>query len=372
MSGFTSPIVGSAGRLIIEQVQSDNFVTGVSGWYIGKDGTAEFVGITVIGDVIADSFQTDVAPNPRIIIENTDKGTIQFLDGAGTDHSAAIFADKVSGFYYGRFEGWKPSGYAGTRPIMWLVAEDVGGSVLESTVTIEGDDVDYSAVGSGSATGQHVFMAKGNTSLVVSSNQIGAANGSAGAPSISFFSDLDTGLFRPGANTLGFVSGGSYHSYMTNADFLTTLAATFSAAIYGPGMTLATAGGLVVERLGTAPNELYAETSSGRGKYNVQKFDARYVERFLKCELKSWDAATIPPIGPPAPMEKKGENEGQVWNRPGFIVEEMMDVFPQAVVFDEHDNPIGVDRGLVIATLAFIVQKLVAHIDKSGNKIKWE
>lgn len=48
--------------------------------------------------------------------------------------------------------------------------------------------------------------ADGRTSL---SGALGAANGSAAAPGIGFAADGDTGLYRPGSDTIGFVTGGS-------------------------------------------------------------------------------------------------------------------------------------------------------------------
>ena len=40
--GFSNPIVGGGGALVYPSVHSPNYVTGVSGWTINKDGSAEF------------------------------------------------------------------------------------------------------------------------------------------------------------------------------------------------------------------------------------------------------------------------------------------------------------------------------------------
>lgn len=60
------PVVGGT-VLIIERVQSQNFVSGLSGWAINADGTAEFFSVVVRGSLI-----TGVAPGQRIEINGDD------------------------------------------------------------------------------------------------------------------------------------------------------------------------------------------------------------------------------------------------------------------------------------------------------------
>jgi hypothetical protein len=48
---FGNPIVSGLGNLIREQIQSPNFVTGVSGWQIRRDGTAEFLDLIARGSL---------------------------------------------------------------------------------------------------------------------------------------------------------------------------------------------------------------------------------------------------------------------------------------------------------------------------------
>jgi hypothetical protein len=50
--GFTNAITGQNGSLIRQQIMSPNFVTGVSGWIIRKDGSAEFNGALFRGSVV--------------------------------------------------------------------------------------------------------------------------------------------------------------------------------------------------------------------------------------------------------------------------------------------------------------------------------
>lgn len=48
---FNNPIVGSNDTLIRNAIQSENFVTTVSGWRIKKNGDAEFNNVTIRGDI---------------------------------------------------------------------------------------------------------------------------------------------------------------------------------------------------------------------------------------------------------------------------------------------------------------------------------
>ena len=46
---FTNSVVGGQGALVRPAIKSPNFVPGISGWTINKDGTAQFTGITLLG-----------------------------------------------------------------------------------------------------------------------------------------------------------------------------------------------------------------------------------------------------------------------------------------------------------------------------------
>lgn len=50
-TGFTNPVIGGDGELVIDDIHSRGFVTGVSGWSVNRIGTAEFNNVTVRGDV---------------------------------------------------------------------------------------------------------------------------------------------------------------------------------------------------------------------------------------------------------------------------------------------------------------------------------
>lgn len=47
--GFGNPLVGGGGILVYPSIHSSNYVTGVSGWTVNKDGSAEFSNLTIRG-----------------------------------------------------------------------------------------------------------------------------------------------------------------------------------------------------------------------------------------------------------------------------------------------------------------------------------
>jgi len=66
--GFRNPLVGGI-TLVRSAIQSNPYVTGVSGWSINRDGTAEFNSGTFRG-----SIQVGNAPGQRFIVNNTATG----------------------------------------------------------------------------------------------------------------------------------------------------------------------------------------------------------------------------------------------------------------------------------------------------------
>lgn len=54
-SPFTNSIIGGGGSLVRQQIKSPDYVAGVSGWIIRKDGSAEFNDATFRGTIIVES-----------------------------------------------------------------------------------------------------------------------------------------------------------------------------------------------------------------------------------------------------------------------------------------------------------------------------
>lgn len=68
---FTNEVIGSNGVLIRNWLQSQNYVAGVSGWQITKDGNAEFNNGTFRG-----SIAVGPNPGPRFVVNNTATGDV--------------------------------------------------------------------------------------------------------------------------------------------------------------------------------------------------------------------------------------------------------------------------------------------------------
>jgi len=58
MAGFANSVVGGMGKLIRESIHSPNYVPGVSGWTINKDGSAEFSDVAIRGTVQSANYST--------------------------------------------------------------------------------------------------------------------------------------------------------------------------------------------------------------------------------------------------------------------------------------------------------------------------
>jgi hypothetical protein len=53
--GFSNPIIGGGGNLVYPSIHSPGYVPDITGWSINKDGTADFTGLTVRGQIIVES-----------------------------------------------------------------------------------------------------------------------------------------------------------------------------------------------------------------------------------------------------------------------------------------------------------------------------
>lgn len=88
--GFSNPIAGGGGALIRPNLHSPDFVTGVSGWSINKDGSAEFNGVVVRGTIIAGNGTTNTiildSTRPALFMYDVNGKLIgSFAPGSGID-----------------------------------------------------------------------------------------------------------------------------------------------------------------------------------------------------------------------------------------------------------------------------------------------
>lgn len=137
--GFNNSILGGVGNLIRQYIQSPDFVTGVSGWQIAKDGSAEFNDITARGDLTGSTLL--IPPNggpgtgiPYIIIDSvgirayTSSGNLvlKIASNLGVLQSSNVYS-LPNGDGYGYFTdgavGFVPESVVGNA-IRWIF--DVG------------------------------------------------------------------------------------------------------------------------------------------------------------------------------------------------------------------------------------------------------
>jgi hypothetical protein len=78
LSGFSNPIIGGGGALVYPSIHSPDYVPGVSGWTINKDGSAEFNNASFRGSVTVGS-----AGGPQVIINEALSFQIIFLTPNG-------------------------------------------------------------------------------------------------------------------------------------------------------------------------------------------------------------------------------------------------------------------------------------------------
>lgn len=76
MSGFRNPIIAGS-TLVRDAIQSPNYVPGVSGWRLAKDGTAEFGALTSRGDItLSDTAGTPFSLQQWITWQSTFERTL--------------------------------------------------------------------------------------------------------------------------------------------------------------------------------------------------------------------------------------------------------------------------------------------------------
>lgn len=93
---FSNPVVGGEnGELIRQSIQSPDYVTGVSGWTINRDGSAEFNNVTIRFELGTGSILVGDPSNPQVAIGSTSiHAFIQFpTNGSFETSPAQIYAD---------------------------------------------------------------------------------------------------------------------------------------------------------------------------------------------------------------------------------------------------------------------------------------
>lgn len=69
MGGFGNPIIGGGGSLVYPSIHSPNFQTGVMGWTINKDGSAEFSSAIIRGAIVSGTIVSGPSTGAHIEID---------------------------------------------------------------------------------------------------------------------------------------------------------------------------------------------------------------------------------------------------------------------------------------------------------------
>ena len=156
-----------------KHIRSTTYTPGSAGWSIDADGSAEFQDVTVRGEV------------------NAATGTLTDLtvDGTLTMNATGVFKTAASGV---RLE---IQGSALTSRIRFFDAAGVESFIQEGALR------DIQLVGGGGLITMHIRGTVGDGHVRVS-GPVRHADGTAAKTSVSFFNDIDLGLYRFGANDM--------------------------------------------------------------------------------------------------------------------------------------------------------------------------
>lgn len=218
-------------------------------------------------------------------------------------------------------------------------------------------------------------LARFSVDQVLTGGQVLAPNGSVGNPAYTFASDLDTGLYRVGANHVGIAAAGSLSTSFTanSARFSDGTAAA-------PGITFQSdtntgilrpaadtmqfsCGGTVKLALasGTVLMDLAASASAYQPVHRDSTFGTivRYTSsRRFKERIETLDGADLVSQLRPVtfyPKEGHGDPSRQ---SVGFIAEEVADVDPRLTTTGPDGEPDGLDTNAMLAALVAEVQSL--------------
>jgi hypothetical protein len=104
--GFANEITGGQGALLRRAIKSPNYVPGVSGWSINKDGTAEFTSGQFRGAVLIGT-----SPNPRIFIGSDIPAPLVAASTDFTWSAAQIWYFNATEFYWQAIGTFNPGGF---------------------------------------------------------------------------------------------------------------------------------------------------------------------------------------------------------------------------------------------------------------------
>jgi hypothetical protein len=100
--GFNNPVIGGGGSLVYPSIHSPGFVSGLSGWTINKDGSAEFNNVIIRSGVVISGTSLQYSGLPALLgnLIGSDAGTAG-TDAVGNAYLAGKTSYKlIGGFYF--------------------------------------------------------------------------------------------------------------------------------------------------------------------------------------------------------------------------------------------------------------------------------
>lgn len=229
-----------------------------------------------LGNTGATGPQGNVGTAATIAVGSTttgSPGTSASVSNSGSS-SAATFDFTIPRGDVGATGPTGPTGAAATIAVGTVTTGAAGSS---ATVTNSGS--------SGAATFDFTIP-RGDTGAAGSLS--GAADGSASAPSISFSSDTNTGIFRSGADTLDITTGGT-----TRATFSTTGVNLVGTPTFGGGALAVANGGTGSTTASAARTALGLGTAATSASTDFEAADADILKADTADVLTAGFAATV-------------------------------------------------------------------------------
>jgi len=235
--------------------------------------------------------------------------------------------------------------------------------------------------------GELLFQIGGSgTSYTMGASQVG--NGSAGAPTLSFYNDTDTGMYRKAANQIGFSTAGEEQMYLADGTLLITQPVKIQFAndqrIFDNG-----SGGLKIGAAshelqfyagGSDPMQFYTGGISGTERIRLESggdchFDQDVIafsttpsDKKLKTNIKeiNYGLETVMKLNPKEYDWKKDDRHDI-----GFIAQEVEEVIPEIVKDKKHfdENIKTLDYEKLTAVLIKAVQEQQQQINELKEKL---
>ena len=174
-------------------------------------------------------------------------------------------------------------------------------------------------------------------SAKVAGEQVYADDGDATDPGFVFSADTDTGIFRSGtAPSIGFAIAGTARAYVYGSGIQTTMTSSGSA-------------GTVLH--GDINGLIFKYTSSERYKKNI-----------VDAALESSKIYDMRPVEYENNENSKEGDEGKKGF--GLIAEEVHELFPEIVIYDEEGKPDSISYDRISVLLLMEIKKLKEEIEK--------